>query len=110
MGCEPKFGQNFLVCTDAGRYILALDPSQDRVFRDLKDAGAILGKDHDVIAGLWQELATPALPTDGLVPGVGWRTRQTIRRRQGEHQQGQHHVDAHGPRGFCGGCVTRPCG
>ena len=87
MGYDPKFGQNFLVRPDAGRYILALAPSPDRVFRHMKDAVAILGQDNDVIAGLLQELATPALPTDRLVPRVGWRTRQTTRRRQGEQQQ-----------------------
>jgi hypothetical protein len=66
----------------------------------MKDGIATLGKDDDVIAGLLQELATPAFPTDRLVPRVGLRTLQTIRRRQGEHQQGKQHVDAHGPRGF----------
>jgi len=33
MGSEPKFGENFLVCANAWRYILELHPKQQRVFR-----------------------------------------------------------------------------
>jgi hypothetical protein len=108
MGCESKCGQSFLVRTDAWRNILALDPSQARVCRERKDAVTILGKDHDVSAGLGRELATPALPPDRLVPRVSLRTWPTLGRRQGEPQEGQQHVEAHRPRGFLWRMVHTP--
>ena len=70
MGCEPKFGKNFLARTNAWRHILELHPYQQRVFRHMKDAIATLGKDDDVVSGLFPELAASALPTDRRFPHV----------------------------------------
>src|SRR5512132_4296512 len=108
MGCEPVFGQDLLSCTDPGRSIFEVDPYQQRVLRDMKDAVVALGKDDDQIPHLLQELAAPALPADGLSPGVLLLTLPSIGGCQGEHEQGEHHVPAHRPRGFLGWMLPTP--
>jgi hypothetical protein len=102
MGYKPVFGHNLLPCTDSGRPIFEVDPYQQRVLREMKDAVGVLGKDDDQIPGLLQELAAPALPTDGLSPGVLLLTLPPIGGCQGEQQQSEHHMHAHRPRCFLG--------
>jgi hypothetical protein len=71
MCCEPVLGQDVLPCTNPGRAIFAVDPHQQRVLREMKDAVVVWGKDDDQIPGLLEELAAPALPADRLTPRVG---------------------------------------
>ena len=44
----------------------------------------------------------------GSFPGVVLLTLQPVRRRQGEHQQGEQDVHAHRPRGFLGRMLQTP--
>jgi hypothetical protein len=68
----------------------------------MQDAVAVLSTDDDHVPGLLQELAPPALPTDGISSRFHVLARQPIRRGEGEHQPGQQDVHAHRPRGFLG--------
>lgn len=108
MRCEPIFCENCLARTDAWRHILELDPQQEGEFGHRKDAVAVLGKDDDLVPVLCQELAPPALPAEGLPPGVGLLALQPVSGRQGEQQQGKHDVHAHRSRGFFGWMLQTP--
>src|SRR5262245_2920958 len=108
MGCEPKFGENFLARTNAWRHILALHSSQQRVFRHMNNAIAILGNDDDVVSGLLQELAPPTLPADGCSSRVGLLTRPPVLGRPGTHQPGDHDVHAPRPRVLLQGMLHTP--
>jgi hypothetical protein len=74
----------------------------------MKDAVVVLGKDDDQIPCRLQEPAAPALPADGPSPGVLLLTQPPLCGRQGKHQQGEHHVHAHRPRGFLGRMPQTP--
>src|SRR5262245_26808380 len=54
----------FLGVPNAWRYVLQLDRNQQDKFSAMKDAVAALRKHNDLVAGLLQELAPPALPAD----------------------------------------------
>src|SRR5262249_46943053 len=56
-------GQDFLACANLRHHILESDPHQQSEFRDMKDAIGPLGKHDDLVPGLLQELAAPALPS-----------------------------------------------
>ena len=108
MCCQPIFGQDLRPCTDPGRAIFDVDAHQQRVLGHMKDGIVVLGKDDDLIPGLFQELAAPALPADRLFPHSVLLTLQPVRRRQGEHEQGEQHVHAHRPRRFLGRMLQAP--
>ena len=47
--------------------IFELDPQQQGVLSQMKNVVITLSKDDDLVPGLLQELAPPALPADGLI-------------------------------------------
>jgi hypothetical protein len=106
--CEPVFGQELLARADPGRAIFDGDTQQQRILRHMKDAIAALSKHDDQVPALLLELTSPALPADGLSPTLLLLALQPVRRRQGEHQQGEQDVDTHCPGGFLGGMLQAP--
>jgi hypothetical protein len=105
---EPKLSQDVLTCADVWQHIRELNPHQQGVLGQRKDAVIALGEDDHLLPGLLLELAPPALPADGLSPTLLLLARPPGRRRQGEHQQGQQDVHPHGPRGFLGRTFQTP--
>jgi hypothetical protein len=71
----------------------------------MKDAITALSKHDDQVPALLLELTSPALPADGLSPTLLLLALQPVRRRPGEHQQGEQDVDTHCPGGFLGGML-----
>ena len=100
MRFEPVCGQDLLRCADAWGHIFELDPQQESEFGHRKDAVAAVSKDDHLVPVLLDELPAPALPPDWVLPGVGLFTLQAIGGRQGEHQQGDHHVHPYGSPRF----------
>jgi hypothetical protein len=66
----------------------------------MQDAIVPLGTHDDLVAALFQELAPPAWPADGLTPESLALTWQTIRRGQNGEQQGNYHMHPHGSLAF----------
>jgi hypothetical protein len=83
---ESILGQDLMACADGCRHIFELAPHQQRVFGQMKDAIVVLDKYDHLIAALFQEPAAPTLPAHRLTPHGLVRTRQPVRRRQGEQQ------------------------
>src|SRR5262245_8074590 len=66
MSCEPIRSKIFLGGFDARRHVFALDPHHQGKFREMKDAVPALGKHDNLVLGVLDELASPALPTHRL--------------------------------------------
>jgi hypothetical protein len=59
-------GQEVMARADPWRHVLELDPHQQDEFSEMKNAIVSLGKDDNLVPGLLQELASPALPPHWL--------------------------------------------
>jgi hypothetical protein len=65
---EPILGQDLWAAAEVRRDIFELHSHSPRVFSERKDPIVPLGKHDDLVAGLRQEGAPPALPADEILP------------------------------------------
>src|SRR5262245_10564264 len=74
----------------------------------MKDAIVPLCKHNHFVPGLLEELAPPALPSDGFSCRRLPLTLQPIGGGQGKHEQGEHDMYPYGPLGFLGRMAQVP--
>lgn len=84
MSCEPIPPQDCWQGAEPWGSILALGPQAPRVLSSRNEALVALRTHDDLVAGLLQELAPPALPAEGLRSDLPWLTRQPVGRRHGK--------------------------